>query len=148
MTEHVSSGSKDNLWESLWFNVFQSVEKCTLWEGLFYNVKASLWIIVRGHSSWVTDHDCFPVSMRYKSIFHYFLTKGLVESKYKGCLYVYQNTEWHLRPLKRHCTCCRNAMSMLVPHLSGFGRLMSLRYRISLSASLGRYTRPLLVLIT
>ena len=45
-------------------------------------------------------------------------------------------------------TCCRKAISWLVPHLSGFGRLRSFRYSTSLSQSFGLYTRPVLELIT
>lgn len=45
-------------------------------------------------------------------------------------------------------TCCRKAISWLVPHLSGFGRLRSFRYSTSLSQSFGRYTRPVFELIT
>lgn len=45
-------------------------------------------------------------------------------------------------------TCCRKAMSWLVPHLSGFGRLRSFRYSTSLSQSFGLYTLPVLELIT
>ena len=45
-------------------------------------------------------------------------------------------------------TCWRKAMSWLVPHLSGLGRLRSLRKRMSLSQSRGLYTRPVLVEIT
>ncbi|MPC25133.1 hypothetical protein E2C01_018233 [Portunus trituberculatus] len=36
-------------------------------------------------------------------------------------------------------------MSWQVPHLSGFGKLRSLRYTMSLSQSLGRYTLPVFV---
>mmetsp|Transcript_17017 Transcript_17017/g.54259 ORF Transcript_17017/g.54259 Transcript_17017/m.54259 type:complete len:215 (-) Transcript_17017:6755-7399(-) len=39
-------------------------------------------------------------------------------------------------------SCCRKAMSWMVSYLSGFGRLMSLKYRISFSLDLGRSTRP------
>ena len=42
-------------------------------------------------------------------------------------------------------TCCRKAMSWLVPHLSGLGKLRSLRNSMRCSQSLGRYTRPVVV---
>jgi hypothetical protein len=45
-------------------------------------------------------------------------------------------------------TCWRNAMSMLVPHLSGLARFKSLKYRIRRSLFFGRYTRPVLLDIT
>lgn len=49
----------------------------------------------------------------------------------------YLHSEW--------LTCCKKVMSWQVPHLSGFGKLRSLRYTMSLSHSLGRYTLPVFV---
>ena len=45
-------------------------------------------------------------------------------------------------------TCCRKATNVLVPHLSSLGKLISFKYKTSLSQSFGLYTRPVLVLIT
>ncbi len=48
---------------------------------------------------------------------------------------------------KQIATCWRKVMSCEVPHLSGLGRLMSLRKRIKFSHSFGLNTRPLIELI-
>ena len=42
--------------------------------------------------------------------------------------------------------CCRNATSIQVLYISGFGKLISFKYKTNLSPSLGLNTLPLLVL--